>query len=92
MLKQYIKSDRVYQLIVHNKAGCFYVVLINERYNNDPDYAIYVIKYFKQVVWNKVVAKLKIVDVSRLCSKYDYGNIDINWRVLSVVHILLAKF
>lgn len=50
MLKQYIKSDRVYQLIVHNKAICFYVVLINERYNNDPDYAIYVIKYFKQVV------------------------------------------
>lgn len=37
MLKQYIKSDRVYQLIVHNKAVCFYVVLINERYNNYPD-------------------------------------------------------
>lgn len=86
MLKQYIKSDRVYQLTVHNKAVCFYVVLINERYNNDPDYAIYVIKYFKQVVWNKVV------DVCRLCSKYDYGNIDINWRVLPVVHNLLAKF
>ena len=50
MLKQYIKSDRVYQLIVYNKAVCFYVVLINERYSNAPDYAIYVIKYFKQVV------------------------------------------
>ena len=87
MLKQYIKSDRVYQVIVHNKAVCFYVVLINERYSNDPNYAIYVIKYFKQVVWNKVVARLKIVDVSWLCSKYDYGNIVINGRVLLVVHI-----
>lgn len=37
MLKKYIKSDRVYQLIVYNKAVYFYVVLMNERYNNDPD-------------------------------------------------------
>lgn len=35
----------------------------------------------------KVVVTLKEDDVSWLCSKYDYGNIGINGRVLLVVHI-----
>lgn len=36
----------------------------------------------------KVVVTLKTDDVSWLCSKYDYENIDINGRVLFMVHNL----